>query len=111
MIILSQSIKSFGTNQFHSDLKKELAAINKAELPLYQATTQGGLVDNQQVSISVLSSKEKIQIIEAKLSVFFDETVGGCSCGDPPMKVNNYCEILLEINKQTAIANFVLLSD
>jgi len=111
MVKLSQSLKAFGTDQFHSDLKKELADINKTELPLYQATTQGGLVDDKQVSISILSSLEKTQTIEAKLSVFFDEIVGGCSCGDPPMQVNNYCELLVEIDKQTSEANFKLLSN
>jgi len=111
MIKLPQSLATFGTNQFNILLKQELAAIDKSELPLNRATTQGGLVNEEQVSILILTSIENTETIEIKLSVFFNEIVGGCSCGDPPMQINNHCEILLEINKQTANAKFILLQD
>ena len=107
----SQSIDSFGTNNFTTHLKQEFAAVDQTVLPLHHATTQGGIVDDKHIAISVLNSVEKEKTIEVKVSVFFDEIVGGCSCGDPPMKVNNYCEMLVEINKKTAEATFILLSD
>ncbi|MFK5892405.1 MAG: glucosamine--fructose-6-phosphate aminotransferase [Pseudomonadota bacterium] len=106
---LPKSLNAFGSSRFNQIVKQELATFKSAEFPLHQATTQGGLVDDKQISVSVLSSIEKEKDIQVKLSVFFDEIVGGCSCGDPPMQVNNYCELLLAINKETAQATFQLL--
>ncbi len=108
---LPKSLSAFGSTIFNQTVKQELADFNNTDFPLHLATTQGGIVDNKQVSISVLNSIEKATNIEVKLAVFFDELVAGCSCGDQPMQVNNYCQLLLLINKQTSQATFLMLPD
>ena len=108
---LPKSLGAFGSSSFNQVVKLELADFKSSDFPLHQATTQGGLVDDKDISFSVLSSIEKEQDIHVKLAVFFNEIVGGCSCGDPPMQVSNYCELLLKINKQTSEIVTLLLSD
>ena len=44
--------------------------------------------------------------IQAKVGVFFNEIIGGCSCGDDPLSENAYCELQVSIDKVTAEAEF-----
>jgi hypothetical protein len=113
-IIMSQlpkSLSAFGSSAFNQVLKRELADFKSGDFPLHKAITQGGLVDDKEISFSILNSIEKEQDIDVKLGVFFNEIVGGCSCGDPPMQVTNYCELLIKINKQTSETLITLLLD
>ncbi len=111
MQVLTKSLNAFGSEDFNKVLKLELSTFKPSELPLHLATTQGGLVAENKISVSILNSNDIGDNIEAKLAVFFDEIVGGCSCGDPPLQISNYCELKLLIDKQTAQAEFNVLND
>ena len=52
----------------------------------------------------IFETADKGEFVQAKVGVFFSEIVGGCSCGDDPITVNAYCEILVSIDKKTAQA-------
>jgi hypothetical protein len=47
--------------------------------------------------------------IRAKVGIFFDEILGGCSCGEEPASLQSYCELLVRIDKATAEAQFSVL--
>ncbi|MFK5985853.1 MAG: hypothetical protein QM479_10550 [Pseudomonadota bacterium] len=66
-------------------------------------------MSDKNIALSVFSSINKENQIQIKLAVFFEEIVSGCSCGDPIMNIHNNCEMLLEINKKTSQAKFILL--
>ena len=86
-------------------LKQELEALQPGSLPLQQFTTQGGVVDDADISVTVLSVVGHEHEILAKVGVFFTEVVGGCNCHDDPVHSNAYAEMMLAINRQTAEAD------
>jgi hypothetical protein len=72
---------------------------------------QGGMVDDSDIAVSVLTSREASDVIETKVVVFFSEIVGGCNCNDDPVSANLQCTMLVSIDKHNADARFSLLEE
>ncbi len=96
------ALKNWNTEQFSQTLKHEIEALEPGSLPLYKGLTQGGQVDDDNITATVMSTIDDENVIQAKVGVFFTEIVGGCSCGDDPMSQNVYCEMQFRIDKTTA---------
>jgi hypothetical protein len=47
----------------------------------------------------------------ARVGIFFNEVVGGCSCGDDPLSVNAYCKIQVSIDRASAEAEFAVIPE
>jgi hypothetical protein len=97
------------SQRFAQALKHELEELQPGTLPLERATTQGGHVEGNSVSVTVLSVHERGPRIVARVGVFFEEVVGGCSCGDDPVSSTAYCEIEVSIAKGNGEARFRLV--
>jgi hypothetical protein len=106
---LTNSLQAWGTDSFTGVLKKELQELGSGVLPLHEGVSQGGIVDDSNISASVLHVTENEESIAASVGVFFTEIVGGCSCGDDPMEANAYCEINVRIDKHCAEAVFSVI--
>jgi len=106
---LPNSRKHWQSAGFEQALKTELEGLRAGTLPLEQATSRGGIVDDSDISVTVIEAIESGRSIQARAGVFFTEIVGGCSCGDDPVAENAYCEILIHIDKTTAEAEFALI--
>jgi hypothetical protein len=111
MPILVSSLRNFGSDSFTATLKRELETLGSGVLPLERGTTQGGRVDDSNLSATIIRVGEDAQFIRALVGVFFSEIVGGCSCGDEPVAENAYCEIQVLIDKQTGEAEFAVVSE
>ena len=109
MLTLSTSLNAWDTEQFSKILKQELENLEKGSLPLQSATTQGGLVDDNNISALINHFSENTKDLQIKVGIFFNEIVAGCNCDDDPVSDNTYCELLVSIDKISAEANFVLL--
>ena len=96
----------FDSESFTRSLKNYIEDLPSNTLPLNQRTTQGGIVDDSNISASILSVSNTDDFIQAKTGVFFTEIVGGCSCGDDPVSLNVYCEIIVFFNKHTGELQF-----
>ena len=105
------SLSQWNTDNFSSALKQELQHLKAGTLPLHKATNQGGIVDDSNLSVTVLTAHEYDEHIEIIIGVFFNEIIGGCNCHDDPVSENSYCEIMLNIDKQSELAQFTLLSN
>jgi hypothetical protein len=110
MTKLAESLRDWQSDSFTRTLKNEIAGLKPGTLPLYQGTTQGGIVDDSNITVTVMNVGEEDNSILATVGVFFDEIVGGCSCGDAPTSENAYCEIRVSINKLTAETEFDVIS-
>ncbi len=108
---LPRALTAWGTPAFIPTLKSEIGALPTGSLPLDEATTQGGRVGEEQVTLTVLQAADVGDALHARVIVFFTEVVGGCSCGDAPMSLPARCELRVEIAKADAAARFVLLPD
>ena len=111
MAKLSNSLHDWNTDAFSRTLKDELEHLPSGTLPLDRGVSQGGMIDDSNLTASVLSFHENETAIQAKAGIFFTEIVINCGCGDDPMPTNAYCEIRITLDKTTADAEFDLLQD
>jgi hypothetical protein len=107
---LPAALRDWGTNDFERTLQAEIMALDAGILPLQGVTGRGGRVDSR-VDVTLISSHDGGQVIQAKVGVFFGEIIGGCSCGDDPFTQPAYCMLLVTIEKQTASAGFEVIEE
>ncbi len=113
MLKLEKSLAAWGTAEFESVLKRELAQ-HADELPLQQALTQSSSVAEAPVSVLVQSVSDSGNAIRAKVGIFYEGMIGGCACANDPTPESNYteyCELLLELDKANAAAKVTLLQE
>lgn len=108
---LKIALKHWGTPLFELAIKDALENLPTGTLPLHQATSQGGIVDDSDISASILGSEEYDDVIRVRVSVFFTELVAGCNCNDPPMEANGHCLLELLIEKTSAETCFLVVPD
>ncbi len=108
--LLPLAVKAWGQTNFNALLKQELLTLKQNDLPLYQATEQGGFVVDDKLNFSVQTSTFKNEEIKVNLFVFFYELVVGCGCGDDPFETPVTCEMLCTIDTKTAEARFIVVA-
>lgn len=80
-------------------------------LPLHKACTQGGVVDDGDLGISLLNWAVSGSQVTARVGVFFDEIVGGCSCHDDPVATTRYAILGVSIARGDGSAEIRLVSE
>ena len=106
MPILPDTVLQCRSSCFEKVLKRELENLPTGTLPLENATSRGGFVDDSDISATVIKVKQNEKEVQARVGIFFTEIVTGCGCGDDPMPENAYCEMLISIDKTTSEAKF-----
>lgn len=112
MIQLDKALLAWGTAEFPRRIKQELTRIGADALPLQQGLAVGNYVADTPFSVAVNSVSETWESIQVKAGIFYQSTISGCSCSDDPTpasEINEYCEVLLEINKSTAETSVLLV--
>ena len=107
---LPLSLRDWPSDAFARALKNEIESLAPGTLPLDKGATCGGHVDDSRITAIVLRSGDDGSAIQADVGIFFDEIVGGCSCGDDPETRNAYCEIRVRIDKATGEAGFAFIA-
>jgi hypothetical protein len=108
---LSTSLGVWGSDAFAPTLKTEVEGLPPGALPLAEGTLRGGQVDDSDLAVTVIDFSEDAGWIRARVGVFFNEVVGGCSCGDEPEPETAYCELLVSIDRATAEAEFSVIAE
>lgn len=111
MIKLEKSLQAWGTSDFNAVLKQELAQLAPGQLPLQQGLSTGNYVSDAPITVAIHSVTEKDSVIRVKAGIFYQGTIGGCSCSDDPTpasEINEYCEVQLDIDKSSAITETAL---
>ncbi|OGT89843.1 MAG: glucosamine--fructose-6-phosphate aminotransferase [Gammaproteobacteria bacterium RIFOXYA12_FULL_61_12] len=111
MAQLANALKAWGDRSFAPVLKQEIESLGADALRLDRGASQTGHIDEGSISITMLNAAEDRHRIRARIGVFFDEILAGCSCGDDPATTSAYCELGVTIDKTTAEADFTLLPD
>ena len=94
-----------------SALTDALQRLPPGTLPLDAACSQGGMVDDGNLSISVLRHATSDTHVTVRLGVFFAEIVGGCNCHDDPVATDSYALLGLRIARDGGAAEIRLLSE
>ncbi|MCW9015161.1 MAG: hypothetical protein OQL06_15445, partial [Gammaproteobacteria bacterium] len=66
------------------------------------------------VQLTINNMSENSENILIKTGIFYSGIIAGCSCADDPTptdEITEYCEVLFEINKQSAETRITLLPD
>ncbi len=108
---LPDSLRAWDTPDFAATLKRELAE-RTDELPLQQALSGTSAVSDERIEVLFLSASTDGNRIQAKVGIFFSGILAGCSCADDPTPVEpqtEYCELLLDIDRQTAVTTVQLV--
>ncbi|MEW5966584.1 MAG: hypothetical protein AB1720_06235 [Pseudomonadota bacterium] len=114
MIRLPDSTRAWGAPDFEPVLKREIAALDPATLPLQQALRASSHVAEKPIQATVLASGEQDGRIRVKVGIFYSGIIAGCSCADDPTPMSEqaeYCVLRLDIDPATAEATVTLLPD
>ena len=112
MFYLPQSLQAWHSDAFKNALIKALCSINSNLLPLQQGLTQSSYAIVINLSASVLNVASDDNYIMVKAGLFYTGIISGCSCADDPTpvdEINEYCDVLLRINKKTAETTVTLI--
>jgi hypothetical protein len=112
MIKLHLSLQAWNTTTFPDVLKMEIGSLNLESLPLQQGLRYSSIANPDSLSVSILKRSEDDDYVLAKAGLFYTGIVAGCNCADDPSttdEINEYCEILIRINKITAEATIKLI--
>ena len=107
MLRLPDSLAAWNSPSFAAVLQREIAGLGGAALPLQSCLTATSVALDDKIELMVIGAVEEPDCIRVKVGVFFAGIVAGCSCADDPTPVepqNEYCELLLTIDKATADA-------
>lgn len=114
MIKLDNTLRAWGTPGFESALKQEIAQLGANVLPLQQALSNSSSVIDEPVTVVIIDVVESEGAIRVKAGIFYRGEIGGCSCADDPTpdnKLNEYCEVQLDIDKFTAATRVELVAE
>ena len=105
------ALRAWPEGRLAEALKAEIENAPSGILPLQQAVTQGGYVDDSAITATVIHSADAGDAIEAKVGVFFTEVIASCGCGEEPMPTPAYCVLGFRIDKGTGVADVRVLDD
>jgi hypothetical protein len=114
MVRLEKTLRAWGTPDFATVLKQEVAQLGHSRLPLQEGISVGSYVTDAPISVVVSSIEELEKTIRVRAGIFYQSVIAGCSCeGDPTPTSENteYCEVLLDIDKATAATTVALIEE
>ena len=84
------------------------------QLPLQQALSQGSYASDKNLKLLVIHTVARQESIQVKAGIFYTGILPGCACVDdaaPDNEYTEYCEVLFNIDLQTAESTVSLVSD
>jgi hypothetical protein len=114
MINLTKTAQASGSEDIKNIAKIEIEKIKPTLLPLQQGLTRSSYVGNAALKAVILNITEENNVVKVKAGIFYTGIIAGCSCSDDPSPTDEqteYCELLFNINKETADTTIILLND
>ena len=74
----------------------------------------GNYVTADPITVMINKITEMENVIRVRAGIFYQGVMGGCSCADDPTptsKINEYCEVQLDIDKATAATTVALITE
>lgn len=111
VIRMDSALDARGTPEFEAMLKQQIEQLGVEHLPLQQGLSAGSYLLAEPVTAIINHVTELDHDIRVEVGVFFSSVIAGCSCADDPTpidKLTEYCEVLLDIDKASAVATIAL---
>jgi len=112
-IQFTQAIDAWGSADFKPQLQAEIEQHNATQLPLQNCLTYSSVALDEGLKAMILNIEEQAHTITVKAAIFFKGVIAGCSCADDPTPVDTvdeYCELLFKIDKQSGCADVTLIN-
>jgi len=113
VIRLAKSLRAWGSADFKAILKREVEELGADHLPLQQGLSVSSHVAESPITIMIHRVAETENAIRIRAGIFYHGIIAGCSCTDDPTPAsenNEYCEVLLDIDKTTAATEVALIN-
>lgn len=111
MLHLPSATRAWGTDNFTVVLKEELEDLDIDALPLQAGLTTSSYVTDDPHQVMIISVADQGDTIRVTAGIFYTGILAGCACADDPSPINDeneYCELRLDIHKQTSETTVVL---
>ena len=108
MLRLDKAFSAWGTPGFVTILKQEIENMDVEYFPLQQGLVNSNYVADTQIlrsCVMINSIAEPGNVVSVRAGISNQGVLVGCSCEDDPTPTsenNEYCEIILDIDKLTA---------
>ncbi len=112
MVRLERALAAWGQPGFEAQLVSELALLDSRTLLLDAGMRAGSYVTDSPIRVIVKQAGDAGASLRVEVAVFFKSVIAGCSCADDPTpqdELDEFCELLLDIDKLTAVATISLL--
>ena len=113
MFELPLSLKAWNTDAFDSTFKREISSLDADLLPLQQGLQNSSYAISDKLAVTILNTEHDNKTITIKAGLFYNGIIAGCNCADDPTPVdetNEYCEVFVRIERQTAYGTIELAS-
>lgn len=110
--ILEKSLRAWGTRTFAQVLQEEVRQLSVDVLPLQAGLTHGSVACDRVDAVILLAMEETADAVIARAGLHYAGIIAGCSCADDPTpnnETNEYCEVRIEIDRQSAAARISLI--
>ena len=114
MIHLPETLRAWGGDEFRDTLKRELERQPPGALPLQQGLRTSSHALEDDIGAVVLGVDEHPDVLRVRVGIFYAGIIAGCSCADDPTPIEaqpEYCELLLDIDRASAVTTVTLLAD
>ena len=114
MIRLQKALSMWGRPEFEEVLKESLRQLDSRELPLQAGLSAGSYALDKPLDVMMIRATEEKDSIDTKIGIFYRSLMPGCACaGDPTVEdeENEYCVVIVSIDKQTAATRFELVKE
>ena len=114
MIQLTKAARAWGNDCFNDILKAEVEQLDTTQLPLQTGLSHSSYVSDDDFRVMVIGAEEIADHIRVHAGIFYAGIIAGCNCADDPTPVDSqpeYCEVQLDINRETSETIITLLHD
>jgi len=114
MIRFDKALLAWGTADFETLLKQEVARLGIEQLPLYQGLSISNHVTDDPITVMINRVTELENVIRVRAGILYTGMTVGCSCADDPTpdnENNEYCVVQLDIDKTTAETTIDLVTE
>lgn len=114
MIRFPNALAACQTPGFNAAVKGEIESLDAGFLPLQQGLSRTSHVGSARVGATILRVEATTASLHVKAGLFYTGIIAGCSCADDPTpidEIDEYCEVWIEIDRETAAATVTLLTE
>lgn len=114
MIHFPHALAAWPSPAFTDAMKAEIVRMDANLLPLQQGLSRSSYANPNSVSPVILAVDEQPTHLCVKAGLFYTGIIAGCSCADDPTpidEITEYCEVLFEIDRETAATTVTLIRE